>query len=230
MRNRSSWVIMGLLLLGSISAYADTVYLLNGNIVEGKITEQTVKYIKIETADLILTYYTDEIKNIHRNNSKEETGMPLNFKPGKWSMTMTSRMEGMPPEMIEAMNKITPEMKAQMMAKMKDKMQDKNVSMDNIQGMFDPGGTTMTITKCVSKNSPLPYNMNNSFCRENHEIDGNTYRFTGSCNMGKITVESSGYMTYNPDSMVGHVKSSTNMMDRQLITTVDFSGKYLGSC
>ncbi len=60
-------------------AFSETIILKNGNSVEGKIVEQTDKYIKIDYMGTILTYWKDDIEKIDNsedvkknNNLKEE--------------------------------------------------------------------------------------------------------------------------------------------------------------
>lgn len=48
----------------STAVFAETVILKSGKIVDGKITEQTDKYIKVDFEGMSLTYYSDEIESI----------------------------------------------------------------------------------------------------------------------------------------------------------------------
>ncbi len=215
-------------------AYADTVTLLNGNTVEGKITERTGKYIKIETEGMVLTYYSDEIKNIHESNKHEEAAKEENFKPkfktGKWSMTTTTQMEGLPPEAAEAMNNISPEKKQEMMDKMKEGMKKQGGELLSL----DMQGATTTMTVCMTKQPSGSFNLNNAMyntlCHESHETEGNTYHFMSTCNMGAVSVSSSGSMTYNSDSMEGEIKMHTVAMNHTMNSTINMTGKYLGPC
>ena len=54
--------------------FSETVVLKNGQKVEGKITEKTDKYVKLEFEGVVLVYYNDEIASIEQdtaNNSGE---------------------------------------------------------------------------------------------------------------------------------------------------------------
>lgn len=48
---------------------ADTIYLKNGNTVKGKIVEKTDTYVKINFADVTLTYWLDEIERIETDTT-----------------------------------------------------------------------------------------------------------------------------------------------------------------
>lgn len=50
-------------MLGSFS-FAETVYLNDGNKIEGKIVEQTGRLIRIDIQGLVVTYYQDEIDHV----------------------------------------------------------------------------------------------------------------------------------------------------------------------
>jgi hypothetical protein len=75
--------------------YAETIILKSGEVIKGEITEQGDNYIKVSIADIPLTYYLDEIKNIKESGSSsitqeaaeakqvKEYGVSLK-RPGNW--------------------------------------------------------------------------------------------------------------------------------------------------
>jgi hypothetical protein len=69
------WVVVLAVLCVYISsmAFAETVTLKSGKVVEGKLLEQTDKYIKIDFDGVILTYFTDEIAKIDKKNKDDLT-------------------------------------------------------------------------------------------------------------------------------------------------------------
>lgn len=53
-----------ILLITAYTAFAETILLKSGQKIEGKITERTDKYIKVNFADVTLTYFLDDIASI----------------------------------------------------------------------------------------------------------------------------------------------------------------------
>jgi len=150
------------------------------------------------------------------------------YKEGKWSMTMVTKMENMPPEMAAAMKQMEnmpPEQKA-MMQQMQAKM---GVSMS-----ADGSGMTMTTTHCVTHKNPVPnFHKNKGMedkCQNTHEVVGNTVNFHTSCNFDDMQMEASGSMMYSGDSMEGHIKSHEVRKGKTMDSTVDITGQYLGPC
>ncbi len=222
-------------------AYADTVILLNGNTVEGKITEQTDKYIKLESSGITLTYYLDRIKSINRGNglvdvkqasinervNNNENNPIINsaktegIKVGKWSITMTTKLEGQS-EIANAMNNLSPEMKETM-----KKYMPANTDISS-------QGFTTTMTLCITNQIPFPFGNDRKSCQETHKVNGNTVHYNVTCTMtalaGQETTDSNGYVTYNGDSLEGDATSQTNMINKHMNQTIHLTGKYLGIC
>ena len=121
------------------------------------------------------------------------------FKEGQWKMTMVTHMDNMSPEMAQAMQQMQnmpPEAQAMMKAR--------GISMGaNGQGM------TMTITQCMTKENPVPKHSHETedHCKTTHEMDGNTVKFSSTCDFNDMKMDSSGEMTYTGDTMQGHIKS-----------------------
>ena len=63
-RNLLMSIMILLFLALSSFSFAETVVLKTGQTIEGKITEKTAEYIKIEVADVPLTYYFEDIESI----------------------------------------------------------------------------------------------------------------------------------------------------------------------
>lgn len=57
-------VILFLLIINLPLVFADTIILKSGRRIEGKISEKTDKYIKVDTDDLNLTFWLDEIEKV----------------------------------------------------------------------------------------------------------------------------------------------------------------------
>ena len=78
MGRRRSIVLISILFLSfPIYTLAETVILKSGKTLEGKITDKTDKYIKIDVEGVLLTYYFNEIESIDwnrigGNNGKEK--------------------------------------------------------------------------------------------------------------------------------------------------------------
>ncbi|MDE2027717.1 MAG: DUF3617 domain-containing protein [Candidatus Omnitrophica bacterium] len=155
------------------------------------------------------------------------TAKALDFKSGQWQLTMVTKMEHMPPEMataMEQMKNMPPEAKAQMEA-MQKKM---GITMSaNGQGM------TVTTDKCLTEKNFIPSHVGpgqEKYCRQTHQVNGNTVTFQGTCRRGDWQLDSSGTMTYSENSMQGHMKVHQVTGSRTMDSTIDMTGKYLGPC
>jgi len=143
-----------------------------------------------------------------------------NIKEGKWSMTITTEMQGMDAEMaqaMEAMKNMPPEQKA-MMQKMMGGM---GTSLSE-----DGQGMTITMTQCISQTNPVPQTEKQKNCKETHSIKGNMVSFETICPDGT----SSGQVTYEGDSMKGTVTTNQTGEGQEIEATVDIEGKYIGPC
>lgn len=83
-------------------------------------------------------------------------------------------------------------------------------------------------THCVTEEdakSAIPQNQKDKDCKiGEHEVDGNTIRWTVECPKQKTTGK--GEITYTDDSMTGKMEMDA---DGQIMTT-KYSGKRLGDC
>jgi len=73
MANRPVFLFILIYFFLPLSTFADTVDLKSGRSVEGKVVENTDKYVKIEAYGVVLTYYKDEVKNINQNRSHDSS-------------------------------------------------------------------------------------------------------------------------------------------------------------
>ena len=146
------------------------------------------------------------------------------IKEGKWSMTMVTKMEGMPPEAAQAMKEMEnmpPEAMA-MMKKMSGKM--------NFQMAGDAQGITTTVTQCVTNKNPVPDAKMPEKCQQTHTINGNTVNFQVSCNAKDTQIDSTGQVTYKGDTMQGNIKSRQVINGKSMDAAIQINGKYLGPC
>lgn len=77
-------LLVVLLLLGWASpGFADTIYLKNGNKIEGEIVQQTENMVKISISGVTITYYMDEIARIEGSGQTADTApAPASAHPG----------------------------------------------------------------------------------------------------------------------------------------------------
>lgn len=86
----------------SVPAFAATVHLKDGGIVEGTIVEQTPQAVRIETNGSVMTYFADEIKDVN--------GQPIGaVSPNKPNVSQLPKQIVSPEPMIVS---IDPEKKA----------------------------------------------------------------------------------------------------------------------
>ena len=137
------------------------------------------------------------------------------IKEGKWTMTITTKMEGMESqaaEMDAAMANMSEDEKAMMQQMMPGMKMNTGGN-----GM----GMTTTTTQCVTNDKPVPQSTEEG-CAETHSMDGNTVKFETTCPESKST----GEVTYNGDSMEGTIKSQS----AEGAVTIDIAGQYVGPC
>ena len=145
------------------------------------------------------------------------------IKEGKWSMTMVTKMEGMAPEMADAMKEME-----NMPAEAKAMMQ--GMPGMNFQMGGDAQGITTTVTQCVSNKNPVPENNAAENCQQTHEIDGSTVNFHVTCDGKHEQTDSTGRVTYAGDSMEGEIKSHQKSDGQSTDAVIQITGKYLGPC
>ena len=146
------------------------------------------------------------------------------FKEGKWSMTMVTHMDNMPPEMAEAMQQmqnLPPQVQAMMKAR-------------NVQMSGNGQDMTITVTHCLTRQNPVPHytkdSKMDSYCQQTHDIQGNTVNFHTTCNHDDFQMDSTGSMTYTGDSMQGHIKTHQVAGGKPMDSTINITGQYLGTC
>ena len=146
------------------------------------------------------------------------------IKEGKWSMTMVTKMEGMPAEAAAAMKEMEnmPPEAAAMMKQMQGKM--------GFQMHGNDQGITTTVTQCMTNQNPVPNRKAPENCQQTHKINGNTVTFHVACNSKAMHMDSTGHVTYSGDSMAGQIKSQQVAEGSDMDVTIDISGKYLGPC
>lgn len=82
MKVKSMLIVLAVSLIFINHLSAETVILKSGQKVEGKITERTDKYVKINFQGVELIYYQDEIASIVESGKKVSvSGQDLSFKP-----------------------------------------------------------------------------------------------------------------------------------------------------
>ena len=143
------------------------------------------------------------------------------LKEGKWAMTMNTKMDGMPPEMADAMKQME-----NLPPRVAAMMKQRGVQMSgNGQGM------TTTVTQCITNQNPVPKSEKMpEDCQQTHEMNGNTVTFHVTCDKKDMQMDSTGHVTYSGDSMEGQIKSHEVSEGRNMDMTIDISGKYLGPC
>ena len=142
------------------------------------------------------------------------------MKEGQWSMTMTIQADGMGGEAAKAMQgmeQMSPEEKAmmqQMMGGMK-------------MGVGAQGrGMAITSSQCMTSAHPVPLRDDEKDCQETHAIKGNSVHFDVVCDDST----SSGDVTYDNDSMTGHITSTRREHGRETTSTIGIRGQYAGPC
>jgi hypothetical protein len=143
------------------------------------------------------------------------------IKEGKWTMTMVTKMDGLSPEAADAMKQMQnlPPEAAAMMQRM-------NVHV----GAADGGGISTTVTQCITNQNPVPKSKMAEDCQETHDKSGDTINFHMTCNKPDFQMDSTGHVTYTGSSMEGQIKSHQVAQGRDMNSTIDISGQYLGPC
>ncbi|MFA6281264.1 MAG: hypothetical protein WCY05_02020 [Candidatus Omnitrophota bacterium] len=113
MNKKIGFILSLMFLFISSSVFAETIVLKSGKTVEGKILEQTDKYIKVDIEGISITYYLDEIQsigakpgsmvkqpflgqkitpsNIHNNEGNFKPGSePTGFRDMKWGVPLSA--------------------------------------------------------------------------------------------------------------------------------------------
>ena len=140
------------------------------------------------------------------------------MKEGQWSMTMTIQADGMGDEAANAMQEMEqmpPEEKA-MMQQM----------MGGMKMGVGAQGMGITSSQCMTNAHPVPQRDDEKDCQETHAIKGNAVHFDVVCDDS----QSSGEVTYDNDSMTGHIKSTRREHGRETTSTIGIRGQYEGPC
>ena len=140
------------------------------------------------------------------------------MKEGQWSMTMTIQADGMGEEAAKAMQEMEqmpPEQKA-MMQQM----------MGGMKMGVGAQGMTMASSQCMTNEDPVPTRADEKDCQETHAIKGNSVHFDVVCDDST----SSGDVTYDNDSMTGHITSTRQEHGRETTSTIGIRGQYAGPC
>ena len=140
------------------------------------------------------------------------------IKEGQWSMTMTIQADGMGGEAAKAMQgmeQMSPEEKA-MMQQM----------MGGMKMGVGAQGMAITSSQCMTNAHPVPQRDDEKNCQETHSIEGNSVHFDVVCDDS----QSSGDVTYDNDSMTGHIKSTQREHGRETTSTIGIRGQYEGPC
>ncbi|MEI6437781.1 MAG: DUF3617 family protein [Candidatus Omnitrophota bacterium] len=136
------------------------------------------------------------------------------IKTGKWEVTMVTKVEGMP-DMAAMMDKMPPGVKL-----------PAGMSMSG-----GPGGMTIKSTNCVTQANPVPGMKTPPGCEapEFHQ-NGNTVDYSMTCKKGTARTSISGHVTYTDGSMQGSTKTTQVMDGREIHSTSEMTGRYLGPC
>ena len=136
------------------------------------------------------------------------------IKEGKWSMSITTKVVGMDKQMAEAQ-----EAMANMSAEEKAMVQQMTGGMGMQMG---GGGMTITTTKCLTNDDPVPSVNEDQDCESTHTVDGNNLTFEETC----PDSHSTGEITYQNETMTGVVQSESKGES----ATIEISGEYVGPC
>ncbi len=150
------------------------------------------------------------------------------FKPGKWSMTMTTVIQGDSPEAKEArdaakqMQNMPPAARAM--------MQKMSGSMGASMGTDAQGNMMTTITQCLTEENPVSQGKIPKTCQQTHSTRGKTVTYRMVCKDRNSETETNGKMTYSGDTMKGESRTHQVMQGKAMDTLVKMEGKYLGPC
>jgi hypothetical protein len=97
MNAKNALMVLLITLLSATCALADTVILKSGQKIEGKIIENTDKYVKIEFQGVALVYYQEEIASVESIPS----GTGLTFNPAYTPIDFSGLAEHYPAESEE---------------------------------------------------------------------------------------------------------------------------------
>ncbi len=131
-------------------AFAETIVLKSGRIVEGDVVQKTDKYIKIGLDGLKITYYMDEIKSI--DGVKVEQLLELR------TQAETSYASKIP---VLVMDEFSQEKSSA------DKIQKENISILKLKSFEDSNLIKKSLPEAQLKNSVKPFG---SFSRKKNEI------------------------------------------------------------
>lgn len=150
------------------------------------------------------------------------------FKPGQWTMTMTTVIEGNSPEAEEARE--AAKQMQNMPAVARSLMQKMQGSMGASVGTDADGNMTMTMTQCLTEENPVPDSKMPKTCKQTHSVRGDTVTYQASCKDRNFEAETKGKMTYKGDTMKGESRTRQVVQGKTMDTLVKIDGKYLGPC
>jgi hypothetical protein len=150
------------------------------------------------------------------------------FKPGKWTMTMTTVIEGNSPEAQQAREaaKQMQNMPAPARALMQKMQGGMGVSVETDA----QGNMVTTVTQCLTDENPVPDAKMPKTCKQTHSVRGNTVTYQTSCKDRNFEAETKGKMTYKGDAMKGESRTHQVVQGKAMDTLVRIDGKYLGPC
>lgn len=150
------------------------------------------------------------------------------FKPGKWTMTMTTVIEGDSPQAQEARE--AAKQMQNMPAAARSLMQKMQGSMGVSVGTDAQGNMTTTVTQCLTEANPVPDSKMPKTCQQTHSVRGNTVAYQTVCKDRDFEMETKGKMTYKGDTMKGESRTRQVTQGKVMDTLVKIEGKYLGPC
>jgi len=167
------------------------------------------------------------------------------LKEGKWTMTMTSKVEGLPPEVSAAMDKLGGQGHSDLQngkegvsvstgyGSMQIPVTTGNANMPagmEAHADWNAQGMTMTVTQCVTNKNAIPDTKMPPGCERTVQRNGNTFNYHVTCNKPDYQMEQTGEVTYSGDTMKGLIKSHQTVHDRSIDSTIQITGQYIGPC
>ncbi|MEI7999274.1 MAG: DUF3617 family protein [Candidatus Omnitrophota bacterium] len=186
------------------------------------------------------------ISLVRSEEKQEDKTKDSKLKEGKWALTMMIKIEGLPQEASAVMA-----MGTQGHFDMKDGNGEGVVSNpygtiqmpistgtndlyrhgEGVETQWDVNkGITSSIIQCVTKNNAIPNRVMAEGCKRTQQRKNDTYNFQVFCEKENDHTDENGYVTYMEDSMVGIIKSHQIIQGRNMDSTIELSGKYLGPC
>ncbi len=166
------------------------------------------------------------------------------LKEGKWEMTMVSKMDNLPPELANAMNQLQGQLdyhNGKMTATTPFSSSPVNLPIPknnpaaaaqaDYHMVTNNQGMTITSTSCVTNNNPIPDTKTPPGCAPPEiQRNGNTIDYHGVCHNKNFEVDSTGHITYTGNTMQGLIKTRQTVQGRNMDSTIQITGKYIGPC